>query len=318
VSRHHGLPENDEASILLAACAAPGSLRKVWKREAKANHLKARRRTIRLEEIPEAQFPVILEIDGARNFVVLLERESENEYRIQFPDTREAIVTRERIAEVYDGTCVFFSPEKRFQGSSDDDDSSGSSGGGGLRRLLGRKASSSKFALLFNAGLLGAAGLMIAGQKEMFAGLEASSGLTAALTLVAAVMFSVGAILLRKEFLKRDGSAGGVDLLCACLILPLAMILGGSIAIPLLAVGLLVAAYLFVSRRLGSVDSRLATFRRPLLGGAIALGVGGMIFQGSAVEPAGIVAVFGLGVYALYLLMRSDRVCQESRLLALS
>ncbi len=109
VSQHHGLPENEEAAILIATCAAPGSLREVWKREATANHLRARRRTIRLEEIPEAQFPVILEIDSAQNFVVLLERESETEYRVQFPDTREAIVSRERIAEVYDGTCVFFS-----------------------------------------------------------------------------------------------------------------------------------------------------------------------------------------------------------------
>ena len=112
VSQHHGLSGSEDASILQAACAADGSLRKIWKREAKANHLKARRRNVRLEEIPEGQFPVILEIDGAKNFVVLLARENETEYRIQFPDTREAVVSRERIREVYDGTCVFFVPLK--------------------------------------------------------------------------------------------------------------------------------------------------------------------------------------------------------------
>lgn len=115
VSRHHGLPQHEDIAILLAASAATGSLRKVWKREAKAHHLKARRRKMILEEVPEDQFPVILEIDGGTNFVVLLERESESDYRIQFPDAREAIVSKERIAEVYDGICVFFTPLKKNQ-----------------------------------------------------------------------------------------------------------------------------------------------------------------------------------------------------------
>ena len=316
VSQHHGLPEEEDVSILLAASAATGSLRKVWKREAKAHHLRARRRTIRLEEIPEAQFPVILEIDGATNFVVLLERESESEYRIQFPDSREAIVSKDRIAEVYDGTCVFFTPLKKTDSSSDDSGSGGS--GGGLKRLLGPKSSSAKLSLFFNAGLIAAAGIMMVGQQEFLSRFESSSLLMVALSVVAGVMFSLGAILLRREFFRANGAADGVDLLCAAAILPLTVLLAGPVAIPLLVVGLVVAAYLFLSRRLGSVDSRLSSLRRPLLFSSLLFAMLGMIFGGATQEPVGIVGVFGLGIYALYLLMRADRACQESRLIAIS
>lgn len=118
VRRHHGLPEPSEFSVLRAASVASGPLRRVWKREAKHNHLRARRRKLPFSEIPEDCFPVVLEVDGARNFVVLLEREGDAEYRIQFPDTREAVVARERIEEVYDGTCVFFTPRRPDKGAA--------------------------------------------------------------------------------------------------------------------------------------------------------------------------------------------------------
>lgn len=317
VSQHHGLPQDEDTDILLAAGTATGSLRKVWKREAKTHHLKARRRTIRLEEIPKGQFPVILEIDGGTNFVVLHERESESDYRIQFPDSREAIVSKERIEEVYDGTCVFFTPLKK----SNDSSPGGSAGGGKgskLGRLFGSKSTSVKRSLFFNSSLLAAAGVMMVGQKEIFGRFESPSLLTVLLSIAAGVLFSVGAILMRKECFRANEAAGGIDLLCVLTILPVTILLAGWIAFPLLLVGFLVAAYLFVSRRLGSIDSRLSAFRRPLLFVAAFFATLFLLSGTSAPDPVGIVGVFGLGIYALYLLTRADRTCQESRLLAIS
>tara|TARA_R110000850_G_scaffold49460_19_gene122053 strand:+ start:2189 stop:2515 length:327 start_codon:yes stop_codon:yes gene_type:complete len=82
------------------------------------NHLRARRRTRALTDIQDGKFPVILEIDRGRNFVILKEEIGEASFLVQFPDSRESVVTRARLEEVYDGVCIFLNPKKRGGGES--------------------------------------------------------------------------------------------------------------------------------------------------------------------------------------------------------
>lgn len=321
VRQHHGLPERAEASdsILRAASVASGSLRRLWKREARANHLRARRRAVRLEEIPERQYPVILEVDGAKNFVVLLERESENEYRIQFPDTREAIVSRERIEEVYDGTCVFFTPQGAGRSRGDGGHGGNGNGGGRWKRFFSRKAASSAVvSLVFNGALVvGVFGAML-GHESALGSIDLPPLFVSACAVSVAAFFSAGAILLRRECLRDRGAAGWLDLALVPVLLPLAVQLGGWVVLPFLATGLFVAAYLVVSNRLGSVRSPLASFRRPLVIGAFGAAMAAAFLGVAGILSSALIPALGLGSYAVYLLTRSDRLCQQSRLLALS
>jgi|LakMenEpi03Aug12_release.lakeMendotaPanAssembly.Ray.scaffolds.fasta_scaffold324742_1 ABC-type bacteriocin/lantibiotic exporter with double-glycine peptidase domain len=113
VRLHHGMPP-EIGEVLPATAKASAPLGRLWRSGARANHLQARRRRVPLDDLPEAEFPVILELAGGSNFVIVHERsgtEGEGQaYRVQFPDSREAEVRADRLRELYDGTCVFLSP----------------------------------------------------------------------------------------------------------------------------------------------------------------------------------------------------------------
>jgi hypothetical protein len=113
VRLHHGLPP--EGGVILPKEAKSGSpLGRLWRSGARANHLQARRRRVALDDLPAGEFPVILELAGGSNFVIVHERcgkdGAEASFRVQFPDSREAEVRADRLRELYDGTCVFLSP----------------------------------------------------------------------------------------------------------------------------------------------------------------------------------------------------------------
>lgn len=114
VRLHHGLPP--EGADIMPTVAKPSApLGRQWRSGARANHLHARRRRVALENLPNGEFPVILELAGGSNFVIVHERSGKagegDSFLVQFPDSREAIVRADRLRELYDGTCVFLSPE---------------------------------------------------------------------------------------------------------------------------------------------------------------------------------------------------------------
>lgn len=105
---HHGVPRFPDASP-----GESGARRseRTWKAPDLRRPLRARRRRLDLDEIPEGALPVILELFRGKNFVILLERvpsasTGETAYLVQFPDRREALVQGGRLRAAYDGVCV--------------------------------------------------------------------------------------------------------------------------------------------------------------------------------------------------------------------
>lgn len=116
VRLHHGLPSGT-GEVVPPTAKASASLGRLWRTGARANHLQARRRRIALDALPDGEFPVILELAGGSNFVIVHERSGKDgegqSYLVQFPDSREAVVRADRLRELYDGTCVFLSPGRQ-------------------------------------------------------------------------------------------------------------------------------------------------------------------------------------------------------------
>jgi len=110
VRLHHGAPNLDVDSIPTFNGIEKKASRAAWSKGARLNHLHAKRRQRSLSDIREASLPVILEIDGGKNFVVMKERTGKSECIVQFPDSREAAVSVERLSERYSGFCIFLSP----------------------------------------------------------------------------------------------------------------------------------------------------------------------------------------------------------------
>ena len=136
VRLHHGLPSLGGEEIPLTSEKRQTALGRVWKRGSRLNHLVARRRRIALDEIPVASFPAILELSKGSNFVVLMEKHSGgngkgDRYLVQFPDSRESLVSGDRLRELYDGVCVFLRPAETEGGR-----------GGFLRRFRARRGAS--------------------------------------------------------------------------------------------------------------------------------------------------------------------------------
>lgn len=113
VRMHHALPA-EGVGVVSPTTATGSTLGRLWRAGARANHLQARRRRVALEDLPSGEFPVILELAGGSNFVIVHGRcgngGGEVSYGVQFPDSREAEVRADRLRELYDGTCVFLRP----------------------------------------------------------------------------------------------------------------------------------------------------------------------------------------------------------------
>ncbi len=118
VRAHHGLPNPVAKEVLKSKRQKSSWSPRFWQRESRRNHLTASRRRIELDAIPRESFPVILELSGGSNFVIVNERiapsRQENAaYLVQFPDSRESLVRADRLRELYDGTCVMLRPAPR-------------------------------------------------------------------------------------------------------------------------------------------------------------------------------------------------------------
>lgn len=110
VRLHHGAPNLGNDRIPTFDGIEKKASHAAWSKGARLNHLNAKRRQRNLDDISETSLPVILEIDGGSNFVIMKERLGKSECVVQFPDSREASVNVERLNERYSGFCVFLSP----------------------------------------------------------------------------------------------------------------------------------------------------------------------------------------------------------------
>lgn len=119
IRAHHSLPNPVSAGMEEAPRSTANWSPRNWQRESRRNHLSASRRRMALEAIPRESFPVILELSGGSNFVIVNERLSPGRrhdcesYLVQFPDSRESLVRGDRLRELYDGTCVMLRPAPR-------------------------------------------------------------------------------------------------------------------------------------------------------------------------------------------------------------
>lgn len=315
VRLHHGIDAVDFTGIPVLRGMGGRRLSSVWRSGARLNHLRARRRRVRLEEIPSDAFPVILELAGGSNFILLKERFEEagaESYQVQFPDSRESLVRADRIRELYDGQCVFLSPGD-------------GSGRGGRRRgrlerlaaklrslMLGRAFASAIFVDLFTlAAAFGAAmSLRLAGpltESSPFFGPVAG-------ILVAAAVF-LGVAGLRREAVRDPLAAALVDWgFIPCFAVG-ALLFAGWSAVPFLVAAAGAVAYFLGSRRLGRMPSRLRRHRPWILGGSFATAA--VLVAAGPIPPFAIAAALVLGACLVNAVLESDRLVQELRLAAL-
>ncbi|MAS95471.1 MAG: hypothetical protein CMO55_19905 [Verrucomicrobiales bacterium] len=305
VRLHHGVSPISEDRI--PAVEVASSMRKgaMWRAGARANHLHARRRRVKLEEIPERAFPVILEVSGGSNFVILKERTDSETFLVQFPDSRESTVSRKRLAEVYDGECIFLSP-KRSGGM-----------GGGLRRLFSRVRGRNVAESAMVNGLIAVVSLLLVMNHESaFAGFSTHSLVTPLFGVIAAGAVLAGIVRMRKAFFDQSSE----NLLADCFALPifagLLVVLAGWATVPFFLMGLSILAFRVLSKTVGSEESRIDRNRRWLVGASFLAGclsMGGAMAMG-LISPAVMTGALVLGTYAMYVLICSSRVWKEARI----
>jgi hypothetical protein len=285
---------------------------------ARLNHLSARRRRIALEEIPESCFPVILELSGGSNFVILRERtatgQSGDAYIVQFPDSREALVRGDRLRDLYDGVCVFLRPSRP----------SGPSGRVGLWRRLRERlaAKSSKKVVIaaFFANLLtlaAAIGVFVAPSRA-FGENDATPFLLTSLGVIMAAAVTGGLAILR----RRQGNDPLPGALVDCAFIPFLAVaityLAGWAALPFLAIAGICILALLASRHLGATSSAFRQLRPRLLTFTFVLGasVAAALALAGMLAPALVAAGLVLGTALIDRLFDGDLVLRELRLLA--
>lgn len=304
VRRHHGLAGPADGAEP-ASRADDRSRPRIWRQEARDNHLRARRGKVRLDEIPTESLPVVLEVSSGRNFVILEKRNDDGTCEVRFPDDRAALVDTERLAEVYDGVCVFLRPDAR-------------SGGGRSRRFLSFRPDRSTAArLLFGTAVVsGALAYAWSGAERGEA--VRPSLVVPAIGCIASGLAALGVLQLRRFFFEDAGSPRCSDLLfvfLACL--AAAMLVGWAALLP---VGLIVGMVLHLasSSRFGSLPSRWEEKRSSLVAAAWALAVAGAAVPATLgwIAPEAMVAASALIVYATALVSRADRLVQQWRFAA--
>jgi hypothetical protein len=315
VRLHHGLPSRGGEEIPEAPAKR---LERLWKMGARLNHLSARRRRIALEEIPESCFPVILELSGGSNFVILRERtatgHSGDAYIVQFPDSREALVRGDRLRDLYDGVCVFLRPSRP----------SGPSGRVGLWRRLRERlaAKSSKKVVIaaFFANLLtlaAAIGVFVAPSRA-FGENDATPFLLTSLGVIMAAAVTGGLAILR----RRQGNDPLPGALVDCAFIPFLAVaityLAGWAALPFLAIAGICILALLASRHLGATSSAFRQLRPRLLTFTFVLGasVAAALALAGMLAPALVAAGLVLGTALIDRLFDGDLVLRELRLLA--
>lgn len=324
VRLHHGLPVSGTDEIPVTPAMQSNRLARIWRTGARLNHLNARRRRIRLDDIPESAFPVVLELGNGSQFLILKEKVNDRaaeSYIVQFPDSRESLVRAERIREIYDGNCIFLSPRDAAQDGSS---GTGSGRGGWLRRMLSRIGSfpmkrGLTAAILCNsitlAGVIG----VVMSHRMAFPRVDPPSLFVPATGVFMAAAVILGILRIRREALTEKLPAALID----CAFIPfygLATVsLAGWSAVPFFWIAGMVGACLLLSHRLGQVASRLRRARSYILSATFLTGAAGCWTGASLglLNPALMAGGIILGTCLVNLLIESDVLWQEARLAAM-
>lgn len=304
VRQHHGLPSTPG----LEGFQEAGN----WSKLARRHHLRAQRRIVKLEEIPESRYPVILELHGGSRLVILTEKRDESTYGVQFPDAREADVSAERLAEVYDGRCIFLKP-----GPATDDGGAGKFGG--MRRSFREFFGSvklSKGAFGFNLVVLLLALLLIYSNDRALGDLVHRSLVLPLLATGIAACALAGVIGLRHELFRYRVAGGWMDLAFVPVLFAAAVAAGGWAVVPLVGFGALLVGHLLCSKRVGSVPSRLQCHWKAVVTTGFVIGAFSLTFAylGGALNVAMMNGALGLSCYALYLIAHGGSSWQAMRL----
>lgn len=330
IRHYHGLPRGLREEIPVSAARRYNRLGQIWRTEARLNHLNARRRRIRLDDIPATAFPVVLELGQGSQFLILREKVSESgaeSYIVQFPDARESLVRAERIGEVYDGTCIFLRPRDAAK-----EERGGEHHGirprlshGWLGRLTSRLTSfpmkrgiirAIGCHLLTLAGVLG----VILSHQLAFPAAGDDSLLAPAMGVFMAAAVVAGLLRLRREVIRERFSAALVDGISLPLYSGALMFLAGWAATPFFWVAAAVIIVLLLSARLGQMPSRLRRVRVYLVGGTFFAGAVAFWTAASLglFPPALMAGALILGTCLVNLLIESDVLWQEVRLAMLT
>lgn len=322
VSLHHGLQPNGMPEVPTSPVMKGNRLSSIWRAGGRLNHMQARRRHVRLEEIPESAFPVILELSQGSNFIVLKEKISgkiRDSYLVQFPDSREALVQEERIREIYDGTCVFLSRRE--------DRNSGGKGTGGrrgvLRNVFARMSvfqwkSGLASSLLINGFTFAAALGMMVSHRFVLGRAEGPSVVVPVMSVLLAAAVAIGIMKLRGAVRGGQLPSALGDLCFIPFFGAAVFSISGWSALPFLWVAGLVFSGLLLSNRLGGAPSLVRHVRPAILTltftGA-AFGAWWLVAVG-LLNPAMMAGMIVTGTCFVNLFIESDVLIQELRLAA--
>ncbi len=322
VSLHHGVQTNGMPEVPTSPVMKGNRLSSIWRAGGRLNHMRARRRHVRLEEIPESAYPVILELSQGSNFIVLKEKVSgkiRDSYLVQFPDSREALVQEERIRELYDGTCVFL-------GRREDRDSGGKGSGGrrGVFRDVFARVSAFQWksglasSLLINGLTFAAALGMMVSHRYVLGQAEGPSLVVPVMGVLLAAAVTLGIMKLRGAVRGGRVPSALVDLCFIPLFGAAVFSISGWSALPFLGVAGLVFSGLLLSNRLGRTPSLVRNVRPAILTltftGA-ALGAWWLVAVG-LLNPSLMAGMIVTGTCFVNLFIESDVLIQELRLAA--
>jgi hypothetical protein len=306
VRQHHGLPQHADVGL-------PEENGGNWRKQARSRHLHARRRQVNLSEIPESQYPVVLEIHGCSHFVILTAKRDDDTYCVQFPDSREADVSAERLEEFYDGHCVFLKPMRSVR----HDDEEGGSGAArrSFREFLAT-AKLSKGAFGFNLVVLLLTWLLIYSNNQALGELVHRSLILPLLATGVAAPALAGVIGLRHELFRHRIAAGWMDLAFVPVLFGTAMAFAGWAVVPLLGFAALLVVGLLSSKKLGTVQSSLQRHWKAVVAVAFLIGAFSLSFSylDGALNVAMMNGALGLSTYAVYLIAHGGNSWQSMRL----
>lgn len=305
VRQHHGLPSCVESRDFDEERNGKTN----WPAEAKRKELRARCAVIELDEIPASQYPVILEVKGGKNYVVLTEKRDDETYSIQFPDSRESDVSKERLEECYGGHCIFLKPA----GSS-----GGGKGGSAIQKMLEacRNVRFSKGAFGFNLIVLLVAVLLVYSNQKALGELIHRSLFLPFFAIGVAALALAGVIGLRHEFFRHRASAGWVDLAFVPILFAAALGVAGWSVLPVMCLGGILLISLLTSKRLGSVPSRVQSHWKGIVAIAFLLGSLSLslAYHEGLLNVAMMNGALGLSTYAIYLIAHGGSSWQSMRL----
>jgi len=306
VRQHHGLPPREDA-------AAGVEKETGWAKSAHERHLHARRRQVNLSEIPTSQYPVILELHGGSNFVLLTAKRDEETYCVQFPDSREADVSAGRLEEFYDGRCIFLKPKRSARGG-DTEGGSGSAKRTFLEFIGSAKLSKGAFG--FNLIVILLTCLMIYSNDQALGELVHRSLFLPLLATGIAALALAGVIGLRHELFRHRVAAGWMDLAFVPVLFATAIGFAGWSVVPLLGFAALLVVGLLCSKKLGTVQSNLHRHWKAVVAVAFLDRTSSLslAYLDGVLNVAMMNGALGLSTYAVYLITHGGSSWQSMRL----